>query len=115
MKATNAAGCSTIVEHEVFVLCRPEVYIPKAFTPNGDNINDIFSIDLHNAYDYNLTIISRSGEKIFETIEPNKGWDGSFGSSKAPEGIYLFAVKYKTNYHHVIYEDLIQGSVLLIK
>lgn len=114
--ATNQNGCTTRVEHEVYYICRPEVYVPNAFTPNGDGINDRFEVNLHNVYEYKLEIFARNGDKVFESIDPNKYWDGSFG----PAGIlntgqYIYTLKFKTNYHYVIYEEFQTGQFFLLK
>lgn len=75
--------------------CPCEMHVPNVFTPNNDGKNDIF-----NVYDYcqfkrfNLKIFNRWGQLIFETNDPNKGWDGNFADKPAPEGVYLVHVGY---------------------
>ena len=56
-----------------------DVYIPNAFTPNGDGRNDIFIPvfnDTLKIEDYNLEIYDRFGIQIFQSDNPNVGWDG---------------------------------------
>ena len=56
-----------------------EVYIPNAFTPNGDGINDTWKPefgDTLNVKDYNLEIYDRSGIQVFQSSNPNVWWDG---------------------------------------
>ena len=56
-----------------------DVYIPDAFTPNGDGRNDIFIPvfnDTLKIKDYNLEIYDRFGVQVFQSNNPNVGWDG---------------------------------------
>jgi gliding motility-associated-like protein len=74
------------------------IFIPNAFTPNGDGQNDEFKPSF--AFlpsNYSLTIFNRSGFKIFETSDPLKGWDGRYGNNeKAAEGVYVYFIKFTT-------------------
>ncbi len=73
---------------------RPEtsgLYIPNAFTPNGDGKNDGFSITGYNrCLFYHLTIFNRWGEKIFESDDISKPWDGYSNESPVQEGVYVY-------------------------
>ena len=73
----------------------PWVYIPNAFTPGGKNpiFNPLSSFT--SAADYNMQIFNRWGEKLFETDNPNIGWDGSFNDEIAPQGAYVYVIKVK--------------------
>lgn len=66
-------------------------YLPNAFTPNGDQLNDIwkpeFECDLE---DYYLDIFDRLGNNVFTTFNPNEYWDPG---SSVPEGVFLVRVK----------------------
>jgi len=56
-----------------------DVYIPTAFTPNGDGTNDIWKPVFDEALSinhYNLQIFDRDGVMVFSTNEPTDGWDG---------------------------------------
>lgn len=112
---TNAQGCTTRVEHLVHYLCRPEVYVPKAFTPNGDGVNDKFEINIHNAYGYKLEIFNRDGTMIYQSEDVNAPWDGKYNGHEMKDGMYVFTLKYKTNYHYAIYEELLTGTFFIIK
>lgn len=68
------------------------LYIPNAFTPNGHNKVFLPIGAYIDASDYKLSIYNRWGEKIHETTDPNKGWDG--GGHE--EGVYAYTVQYKT-------------------
>ena len=66
---------------------------PNVFTPNGDGQNDIFKIQLPiKLSNFRCEVFSRSGKKIFETSDSNKGWDGKINGQPASEGIYYYIV-----------------------
>ncbi len=86
--------------YEVFEKdCSCEIYIPNAFTPNSDQLNEVFSI-VHECdfVTYELLIFNRWGEIIFRSSNPNKSWTGEVngGSHYAKDGMYNYLLKYDT-------------------
>ncbi|MFN8253707.1 MAG: gliding motility-associated C-terminal domain-containing protein [Ferruginibacter sp.] len=75
--------------------CIP-VSIPNAFTPNHDGLNDVFrpSITIDVAA-YKLVIFNRYGEKIFETADLLKGWDGTYKGTDQPRNAYVYTITLK--------------------
>jgi gliding motility-associated-like protein len=73
-----------------------KLWVPNAFTPDGNNVNDIFyaysSTDL---VKFEMFIFSRWGEVIFESKDIYKGWDGNFQGSPCPMGVYTYLIRYK--------------------
>lgn len=70
-----------------------EFNIPNVFTPNGDGQNDIFHMDLKNAFALNLQVFNRWGNlmKTITDIHNDKGWDGKTeGGTPADEGTYFY-------------------------
>jgi gliding motility-associated-like protein len=67
------------------------VHFPSAFTPNGDGFNETFSA-IHSATFsvFHLEIYSRWGQKVFESFDPDVGWDGTYKGRSAPEGVYTY-------------------------
>lgn len=97
--ATSSKGCVDIAYILVEIAPDFALYIPNAFTPDGNNVNDIFQpmgvgIDEEN---YRMDIFDRWGENIFTSNNFRKGWDGSVkGSSKsAPQGVYTYKLMVK--------------------
>jgi len=73
------------------VFCdEPYIFIPNAFTPNGDNKNDFLFLRSNMIYDFSLKIFNRWGELIFETSDLNKGWDGTYKGKNCPPGVFVF-------------------------
>lgn len=67
-------------------------YVPNAFTPNGDGINDLF-LPMANVVDlekYDLQIFDRWGESIYASTDPTEGWDGTLGGTEMPNGVYVY-------------------------
>jgi gliding motility-associated-like protein len=91
-------------------------YVPNTFTPDGDACNNIFRPVFTSGYDpksYHLFIYNRWGEVIFESLDPEIGWDGTMNYRKSPEGIYTYKIDFKslnTDDMHTI-----NGSVLLMR
>ena len=113
VNAQNINGCVGTDDIKITVFKGPEIYVPTAFTPNADGINDILkAIPVGmKAFNY-FTVINRYGQQVFTTADPNKGWDGQFKNSKQPLGTFIWmaeAVDFKGN--------LIQrkGYVVLIR
>lgn len=74
--------------------------LPTAFSPNGDNINDLFFIESTGLLDFSLTIVDAKGDKVFSTTDPNFKWDGTnLAGEELPEGdyIYFFVAKDELN------------------
>jgi gliding motility-associated-like protein len=98
LAASNEGGCITYDQVKVSVLCnRNNIYIPNAFTPNGDNVNDKFYVlgpGLQSVK--SMRIYNRWGNLIYEKSlfnanDRNLGWDGTMNGQKAPPGVYTYA------------------------
>jgi len=81
-------------------LCPNELfYIPNAFTPDGDERNNTFKpiitsgVDLFN---YSFYIYNRWGQVIWESYNPNTGWDGTFNTIMCQDGVYTWKLRFKT-------------------
>lgn len=95
--ATNDAGCADTAIRLMFLESGADGWLPTAFTPDGSGLNDRFKIGGLSAVSvFRMSIYNRWGEKIFETNNPDDGWDGTFGGKPVPEGHYacLISVVY---------------------
>jgi gliding motility-associated-like protein len=106
-KAGNNAVTSTSNYAEVIPPL--SIYIPSAFTPNGDGLNDTFGVKGEGIKDYRILVYNRWGEVIFESTNVRKQWDGKFDGSPVEQGTYVYqlfangARKGKTGTVTVIY------------
>ncbi len=69
------------------------VYIPIAFTPNDDNLNEVFKVYGSNIVHVEIQIFSRWGEKILETSGKDPYWSGTYKNEVCMEGVYCYLVK----------------------
>lgn len=96
------------------------LYAPTAFTPNGDNVNDYFTVrisELCNPVDYHLRVFDRWGRLVFESGDPNKEWDGTFDGSYIKEGVYIWRLvaHYETSSADRVVTLDQNGSVMVIR
>jgi gliding motility-associated-like protein len=66
------------------------VYVPNAFTPNDDGLNESFSPVLRGGKNFTFTVFDRWGKIVFESIDITKGWDGTFKGEPCPLGVYVW-------------------------
>ncbi len=96
---THPSGCRDTLVQTIDV--RPEVryFLPNAFTPNGDGLNESYKGVglLVGATNFSMTLWNRWGEMIFETNDPEEGWNGKKFNSGAdsPNGVYVVVVTFK--------------------
>jgi gliding motility-associated-like protein len=89
----NELNCVDSVSITVYIYPEFRLFIPDAFTPNGDGLNDIFKPSTIGLKEYEFQIFNRWGESIFETSGPNEGWNGTFKGSYSPQGVYVYLLK----------------------
>ncbi|MDB9809318.1 gliding motility-associated C-terminal domain-containing protein [Flavobacteriales bacterium] len=91
---TDENNCKDYSENAiVHTLGRTELYIPTAFTPNGDDHNELFVIHANNIYSYNIKIYNKWGDKLFVSDTIYKSWDGTFDSNKVQQGAYYYNIE----------------------
>ncbi len=95
------ANCEAVDSVRITVLDPDEldcsiVYLPKAFTPNNDGLNDGFGISNPNAIDDLLSfeIFDRWGSRVFSTDNPFEAWDGTFDGQEINPGVLLYRVRH---------------------
>lgn len=83
-------GCMDTARREITIDPPFEVYVPNAFTPDGDGLNDVFRPEGDGMKTLHLQIFDRWGEMVFESKELEKGWDGTINGDPAPAGVYVY-------------------------
>lgn len=71
------------------------LFIPNAFTPNGDGTNEYFDVKGENVYVYKIDIYNRWGEFLFTSNNINIDWDGRYMNQDAPTGVYVYKVTFE--------------------
>jgi len=90
-----ALSANFLTTDTIVAFLRPQdhtYFVPNAFSPNGDGINDVF-LPLGQAIrasTYDLSIFDRWGQEVYRTNSVGTGWDGSKGGKPANEGVYIF-------------------------
>ena len=88
------------------------LYIPNAFSPDGDGINDYFKIWGQGISDFEIEIYNRWGQMVFKSNNIEEQWDGKFNDKISPSGTYVFRVKSKNLNNE---EYLESGTVSLVR
>jgi len=88
------------------------MYIPNSFTPNNDNLNDIFKVFTNYSGLFELEIYNRYGEKIFESNNPLLGWDGTLKGVKQPVGSYNYLIKFQKSGS---VKEIKKGNLILLE
>jgi parallel beta-helix repeat (two copies) len=70
-----------------------QFFIPNTFTPNGNGRNDVFKVYSNVLHGLHLMIFNQWGEKVFETTNPQAGWDGTFRGRPQPVGVYVYVAR----------------------
>ena len=79
---------------QVYKDCNYPIYMPAAFTPNSDGLNDVFRVPPQNKNRLvRLSIYNRLGQLIFTTSDKGRGWDGFFNSHPSDNGVYIYFLK----------------------
>jgi gliding motility-associated-like protein len=73
-----------------------EMFVPNAFSPNGDGHNDVLKVNGICLQNLSFMIFNRWGEKVFETIDQETGWDGTYKGEAMNTGVYVYRLEGKT-------------------
>ena len=99
----NFLGCDSVIYKITLydTACGLTVFIPNVFSPNnkGPEINNTFQPYIENHLEFKMIILNRWGEKLYETSDINKGWNGTFLNEPCQDGVYVYhiTVTSKTN------------------
>jgi gliding motility-associated-like protein len=107
-------GCSDTT-NQIIQIGGNSFYIPNAFSPDGDGINEVFQIsptEVQSISEFDFLIFNRWGEVIFKSDDTNIGWNGNHSGKQCKSGMYVWKINYID--HNNVYKDL-YGSVHLIR
>ena len=90
VKAFTPEGCESYDDVTVKIYKGPDIYLPNAFTPNGDTKNDVFRGIAVGIRQFNyLKVYNRWGQLVFYATDNNKGWDGTWKGQQQLGGVYI--------------------------
>jgi gliding motility-associated-like protein len=111
--ASNRYNCHDTTFRDFVVIPDEKVFIPEVFTPNADNLNEIFKpFGVRFFSEYRFVIYNRWGEKVFESDQPAKGWDGTYKGLPATPGVYVYLLELVDSRNRRISE---KGTVQLLR
>ena len=90
----------------------PDVFIPNAFSPNGDGVNDVLYVRGNMINKLTFKVFDRWGELVFETDTLNAGWDGSFNDKKLDPAVFVYHLNATCDDGEEVF---LKGNVTLLK
>jgi gliding motility-associated-like protein len=111
---TTDFGCTDQISYQVYIEGDYVIYVPNAFTPDGNGLNDVFipqGIGISDE-EYDLYIYNRWGELVFESHDKNIGWDGRDKTGNLKLDVYVWLVRTKD---HKGQEHEYVGHVTLLR
>ncbi|WP_159468614.1 gliding motility-associated C-terminal domain-containing protein [Dyadobacter sp. 3J3] len=89
-----------------------DIFVPTAFSPNEDGINDIFEVKVSMYKSFKMSVLNRWGEVIFHSNDITKGWDGMFKGEIAAVGSYIYDIEIVNNIDQTVKKN---GTFVLLK
>ncbi|MGB0431707.1 MAG: gliding motility-associated C-terminal domain-containing protein, partial [Bacteroidia bacterium] len=108
LQTTDEHNCNYFDSIRITENCTAEIFIPNSFSPNNDGLNDLFFPYSQLPISYNLRIVNRWGQLIFNANTP---WNGSFKGEIVPNGVYVFLLTINSGNE----ESFIKGNVNVIR
>ncbi|MHC1776674.1 MAG: choice-of-anchor L domain-containing protein [Lentimicrobium sp.] len=112
LTVTNSFGCVDSTLKQVYVSPKYALQIPTAFTPNGDGVNDAFTIRGSGVKEFSISIFNRWGSLIFFTNDIAESWDGKIDGQPAGKGIYVYHTYFRDDNDEVSEQT---GSINLVR
>lgn len=96
IQATEGPGghSATSFSNEVELVQPPLLYIPNAFSPNGDMGNNTWGPAFSFVKSFEITVFNRWGQKVFSSTSLSNTWDGKYKGVECQQGVYLFKIKF---------------------
>ncbi len=93
-------GCVDTIVKDIYIRENVIYYVPNAFTPTAGSYNTVFQpvfTDGFDPYSYHLTIFNKWGELVFESFNPDIGWDGTYNNQVVELGVYIWKIDFEEN------------------
>lgn len=113
---TRNNGCIRNARMFVDESCDPVIFVPNAFTPDDDGINDVFKPFVNNVIQYNFRVYNRRGQEVFKSEDSESGWDGRYNGEEAPIGVYAYRINYTgLDFEGIKVKKKVMGIVTLLR
>jgi gliding motility-associated-like protein len=108
----TVTGCKGVTDFIVRVDEKYILFVPNAFTPNNDGVNDDIKVYSKGLKFFHFRVFNRWGEMVFHSDDINQPWDGTYKGKIVDSGVYVYQVK--LGYLNGVTKDA-QGSITVIK
>jgi gliding motility-associated-like protein len=112
VRALAANSCQSSTGTATATTVTDQIFVPNAFTPNGDGRNDVLLVYGNVIQALHLQVFNQWGEKVFESYDKNTGWNGTCKGKQQPSGVYVYTVHVTTTAGQVIDK---KGSLTLVR
>ena len=109
------AKCKTTDSIVVEDICSPQLFVPAAFSPNGDGKNDIFQIFGNHITTYDMRVFDKWGELIYVSASLADSWDGNYKGSPVEQGVYTWKIIYTGEALDGTVSKVEEGNVTVLK
>jgi gliding motility-associated-like protein len=90
----SKSACNESISVPVSQQVLPDgVFIPNSFTPNGDGLNDMLKVYGYKIKELKMMVFNQWGEKLFESSDQSRGWDGTHKGKLQPSGVYMYVCR----------------------
>jgi len=109
LSVVSKMGCGTSTD-TVHVFVYKDIFVPNAFTPNRDGINDTWNIPALSAvHNFEIRVFNRYGQLVFHTRNNFIGWNGKFNGADQPAGLYVYLISIDNG------KRILKGPLALIR
>jgi gliding motility-associated-like protein len=116
LKVVDTLCCYNI---DTIVIIPSVIFVPNAFTPNGDGLNEEFMaicLKQGGISDFHMMVYNRWGQLLFESHEIDEGWDGTFNNSLLAPGVYIYKITFKVELDFGVFENVVlKGPLTLLR
>jgi len=108
LTATSTDGCKAT--DEIIVTVLKDIYVPSAFSPNGDGINDVWRIPYLDSYSgTDVKVFNRYGQLVYQAAGQSIAWDGKYKDKPLPSGSYVWVLRAGA------LKKLVHGTVMIVR
>ena len=98
--------------NKIYLIQPPLLHVPNAFTPNGDNLNELWGIVPVFVKEYEVQVYNRWGEKVYDSNNVKSDWDGFYQEKQASNTVYIYKIRY-TGWDRSVHHR--KGTVTVVK
>ncbi len=114
VRIVDANGCETSLEVDVIERF-PKIFIPTAFSPNGDGENELFKPVTDCNLQYSVQVFNKWGAIVYASSDITEGWNGTLNGQQAPDGKYSYIIFYSGSLNGVSFEETLRGTLRLVR